>query len=181
MFGITFKDLHWFTTGESLSAETFARYRKEGGSVIGHAIPEEISRLAVADPRVMVASDGLIEKGKGHPRGVGTFARVLGFYVRQQKALSLMDAIRKMSLLPAQRLEKVVPAMRAKGRIKVGADADITVFNPATVIDRATFEQPALYSEGIRHVIVGGVFVVRDEQLIDGVTPGKAIRRELRK
>jgi N-acyl-D-aspartate/D-glutamate deacylase len=176
-FGITFKDLQWVATGERLTAETFARYRKEGGSVIGHAIPEEISRLAVANPRVMVASDGLIENRQGHPRGAGTFARVLGFYVRQQNALSLMDAIRKMSLLPAQRLEKAVPAMRGKGRIKVGADADITIFDPATVIDRATFEQPALYSEGIRHVLVGGVFVVRDDKIVDGAKPGKAVRR----
>lgn len=179
-FGVTFKDLQWVATGERLTAETFARYRKEGGLVIGHAIPEEISRLAVADPRVMIASDGLIENRKGHPRGVGTFARVLGLYVRQQNALSLMDAIRKMSLLPAQRLEKVVPAMRAKGRIKIGADADIVVFDPATVIDRATFEQPALYSEGIRHVLVGGVFVVRDEKIVEGVKPGKAVRRPRR-
>ncbi len=176
-FGITYKDLQWVATGERLTAETFARYRKEGGSVIGHAIPEEISRLAAANPRVMVASDGLIEKGQGHPRGAGTFARVLGVYVREQKALSLMDAISKMSLLPAQRLEKVVPAMRLKGRVKVGADADLTIFDPATVIDRATFEKPALYSEGIRHVLVGGVFVVRDEGLVEDVKPGKAIRR----
>jgi len=125
----------------------------------------------------MVASDGLIENGKGHPRGTGTFARVLGVYVRQQNALSLMDAIRKMSLLPAQRLEKVVPSMRAKGRIKVGADADITIFDPATVIDRATFEQPAQYSEGISHVLVSGVFVVRDEKIVEDARPGKAVRR----
>lgn len=176
-FGITYKDLQWVATGERLTAETFARYRKEGGSVIGHAIPEEISFLAAANPRVMVASDGRLENGKGHPRGVGTFARVLGLYVREQKALSLMDAIRKMSLLPAQRLEKVVPDMRNKGRIKVGADADLTIFDPATVTDRATFEQPAQYSTGIQHVLVGGVFVVRDEKLVDGVKPGKAIRR----
>jgi len=176
-FGITYKDLQWVATGERLTAETFARYRKEGGMVIGHAIPEEISRLAAANPRVIVASDGSIENRQGHPRGAGTFARVLGLYVRQQQALSLMDALRKMSLLPAQRLEKVVPAMRAKGRIKVGADADLTIFDPATVIDRATFEQPALYSEGIRHVLVGGVFVVRDEKLLEGVNPGKGVRR----
>jgi N-acyl-D-aspartate/D-glutamate deacylase len=176
-FGITFEDLQWVTTGERLTAETFARYRKEGGSVIGHSIPEEISRLAAANPRVMVASDGLIENRLGHPRGAGSFARVLGVYVRQQQALSLMDAIRKMSLLPAQRLEKAVPAMRAKGRVKVGADADLTIFDPATVIDRATFEQPALYSEGIRHVLVGGVFVVRDEKIVEDAKPGKAVRR----
>jgi N-acyl-D-aspartate/D-glutamate deacylase len=176
-FGITYKDLQWVATGERLTAETFARYRKEGGSVIGHAIPEEISRLAAANPSVMVASDGLVANGKGHPRGVGTFARVLGLYVRDQKALSLMDAIRKMSLLPAQRLEKAVPSMRMKGRVKVGADADITIFDPATVIDRATFDKPTLYSEGIRHVIVGGVFVVRDEKIVEAIKPGKPVRR----
>ena len=176
-FGITYKDLQWVATGERLTQETFARYRKEGGSVIGHAIPEEISRLAASNPRVMVASDGLIEKGLGHPRGAGTFARVLGVYVREQKALSLMDAIRKMSLLPAQRLEKVVPSMRTKGRIKIGADADLTIFDPAKVIDRATFEKPAQYSEGIRDVLVGGVFVVRNEKIVEAVKPGKAIRR----
>jgi len=175
-FGITFKDLQWVATGERLTSETFARYRKEGGSVIGHAIPEEVSRMAAATPWVMVASDGLIENGLGHPRGAGTFARVLGVYVREQKALSLMDAIRKMSLLPAQRLEKVAPGMRGKGRIKVGADADLTIFDPATVIDRATFEKPAQYSEGIRHVLVGGVFVARDEKLVEDVKPGKAVR-----
>ena len=180
-FGITFKDLQWVDTGERLTAETFARYRKEGGYVIGHAIPEEISRLAAVNPRVMVASDGLIENRQGHPRGAGSFARVLGVYVRQQNALSLMDAIRKMSLLPAQRVGKAVPAMRAKGRIKVGADADITIFDAATVIDRATFEQPAQYSEGIRHVLVGGVFVVRDDKIVEGAKPGKAVRRSLGK
>lgn len=176
-FGITYKDLQWVATGERLTAESFARYRKEGGAVIGHAIPEEISRLAAAAPGVMVASDGRIMNGKGHPRGVGTFARVLGRYVREQKALSLMEAIRKMTLLPARRLEKVVPGMKLKGRIKIGADADLTIFDPATVIDRATFENPAQYSEGIKHVLVDGVFVVSDEKLVEGVKPGKAIRR----
>jgi dihydroorotase len=145
--------------------------------VIGHSIPEEISRLAVAHPLVMVASDGLIEKGKGHPRGVGTFARVLGRYVREQKALSLMDALRKMALMPAQRLESAVPQMRSKGRIKVGADADLAIFDPARVIDRATFENPAQFSEGIAHVLVSGVFVVRDGKIVEGVKPGVAIRR----
>lgn len=176
-FGITFKDLQWVATGERLTAETFARYRRQGGYVIGHAIPEEISRLAAANPRVMVASDGLIENRQGHPRGAGTFARVLGVYVREQKALALMDAIRKMTLLPAQRLEKAVPAMRVKGRVQVGADADLTIFDPTTVIDRATFEQPAQYSSGIRYVMVGGVFVVNEEKIVEGVKPGKAVRR----
>jgi dihydroorotase len=175
--GMTYKDLQWVATGERLTAETFARYRKEGGSVIGHSIPEEISRLAVGHPLVMIASDGLIQNGKGHPRGVGTYARVLGFYVREQKAPALMDALRKMSLAPAQRLETAAPMMRAKGRIKVGADADLAIFDPARVIDRATFEKPAQFSEGINHVLVNGVFVVRDGKIVEGVKPGAAIRR----
>ena len=87
-----------------------------------------------------------------------------------------MTALRKISLMVAARLAPFVPAMRQKGRIAVGADADSTIFDPARVIDRATYEQPAQFSEGIRHVIVGGTFVVRDQQLVDGVRPGKAIR-----
>jgi len=169
---IDYHDLQWAATGERLNADTFARYRKQGGLVIEHAIPEEMARLATADPTVMVASDGLIENGKGHPRGAGTYARVLGRYVREEKALGLMDALRKMTLLPAQRL-----GIQSKGRLQVGSDADITVFDPARVIDRATFENPAQYSEGIPFVLVGGTFVVRDSQLVEGVTPGRAVRR----
>jgi len=169
---ITYGDLQWVATGERLTAESFARYRKQGGYVIIHSIPEEIARLAVADPLVMIASDGILENGKGHPRAAGTFARVLGRYVREQHALTLMDALRKMSLLPAQRL-----GIQSKGRLQVGADADITVLDPERVIDRATFDNPAQYSEGIPYVLVGGVFVVRDSKLIDGVMPGRGVRR----
>jgi dihydroorotase len=175
--GIGYQDLQWAATGERLTAESFARYRQQGGMVVIHSIPEEIARLAVAHPLVMIASDGMIADGKGHPRGAGTYARVLGRYVREQRALALMDALRKMTLMPAQRLEKAVPQMRAKGRIKVGADADLTLFDPARVIDRATFENPAQYSEGITHVLVNGIFVVRDGKLVEGIKPGAAIRR----
>jgi N-acyl-D-aspartate/D-glutamate deacylase len=125
---------------------------------------------------VMIASDGRLTNGKGHPRSAGTFARVLGVYVREQKALTLMDAIRKMSLMPAQRLESSVPAMRNKGRIKVGADADIVVFNPDKVIDKATFENAAQYSEGIENVMVAGVFVLRNGNFVDGAYPGVGLR-----
>lgn len=175
--GMTYKDLQWVATGERLTAETFAKYRKQGGSVIGHSIPEEISKLAAGNVSVIVASDGMIHNSKGHPRGAGTFARVLGYYVREQKTVSLMDALRKMSFLPAQRLEASVPMMRNKGRLKVGADADIAIFDPARVVDKATFEKPAQYSEGIRHVLVNGVAVVQDGKLVEGIKPGLAIRR----
>lgn len=169
---ISYGDLQWVATGERLTAESFARYRKQGGYVIIHSIPEEIARLAVAHPLVMIASDGIFENGKGHPRAAGTFARVLGRYVREQHALTLMDALRKMSLMPAQRL-----GIQSKGRLQVGADADITVLDPERVIDRATFENPAQYSEGIPDVLVGGVFVVRDGKLVEDVMPGRGVRR----
>jgi dihydroorotase len=175
-FGITFKDLQWVETGERLTAESFARYRKQGGTVIIHSMSEDMIRLAMSHPMVMIASDSYLRDGKGHPRSAGTFSRVLGRYAREQKALSLVDAIRKMTLMPAQRLEKAVPQMRTKGRVRVGSDADITIFDAARVIDRATFESPAQPSEGIVHVLVNGVFVVRDSRLVDGVRPGVAVR-----
>lgn len=170
--GITFSDLQWALTGERLTADSFARFRKQGGFVAIHSIPEEIVRLALSNPRVMVASDGVMEEGKGHPRAAGTFARVLGRYVRDQHALSLMDALRKMTVLPADRL-----GLKSKGRIAEGADADLAIFDPAKVTDRATFEKPAQYSEGIQFVLVDGTVVVNRGELVDGVAPGRGVRR----
>jgi N-acyl-D-aspartate/D-glutamate deacylase len=175
--GITYNDLQWAATGERLTAETFEKYRKQGGIVVIHSIPEEAARTAVANPIVMIASDGMPLTGaKVHPRGQGTFSRVLGHYVREEKALNLMTALRKMTLMPAQRLEKHAPAFRDKGRIRVGADADITVFDPDRIIDRATFEDPLEASAGIQFVFVHGVAVLKGGQLVDGVFPGKAAR-----
>ncbi|HTB14165.1 MAG TPA: amidohydrolase family protein [Bryobacteraceae bacterium] len=174
--GQSYGQLQWVATGERLTADTFEKYRKQGGAVINHGMSEETVRLAIANPMVMIASDGRITNGKGHPRSAGTFARVLGVYVREQKALSLMDALRKMTLMPAQRLEASVPAMRDKGRIRVGADADIVVFNPEKVIDKATFENAAQYSEGIENVMVSGVFVLRNGNFVSGAYPGAGLR-----
>src|SRR5205807_918587 len=175
--GITFKDVQWAETGERLTAETFEKYRKAGGIVVIHSIPEEAARAAVANPMVMIASDGMpITGAKVHPRGQGTFSRVLGHYVREEKALDLMTGLRKMTLIPAQRLEKRAPGFKDKGRIRVGADADITVFDPNRVVDKATYEEPLQYSEGIQFVLVNGVSVVTDGKLVDGVFPGRAAR-----
>ncbi|MGD0438585.1 MAG: amidohydrolase family protein [Bryobacteraceae bacterium] len=170
--GASYHDLQWAATGERLTAESFARYRKQGGAVIAHTIPPEALRLGLTNPIVMFASDGHLVNGQGHPRSAGTFARVLGLYVREEKVLPLMDALRRMTLMPAQRLEASVPAMHNKGRIRVGADADITVFDPEHVIDKATFENPAQNSAGILDVLVNGAFVVRDGKTVEGVYPG---------
>lgn len=178
--GIDYQDLQWANTGERLTAETFERYRQQGGIVVIHVIPEEAARTAVVNPIVMIASDGMpITGAKVHPRGQGTFSRVLGHYVREERALDLMMALRKMTLMPAQRLEKRAPAFKDKGRIRVGADADITIFDSERVIDKATYEEPLQYSEGFQFVLVNGAQVVKDGQLVDGVFPGRAARAPL--
>jgi N-acyl-D-aspartate/D-glutamate deacylase len=87
-----------------------------------------------------------------------------------------MEALRKMTLMPAQRLEGRIPAMKNKGRIRIGANADITIFDPERVIDKATFREPTKYSEGIKYVLVNGVLVVKDGQLLSGDTPGRPVR-----
>lgn len=183
--GITYKDILWTPTGERLTAETFAKYRQQGGLAVIFMIPESATDRAYGERHVIVASDGglILADGRpvGHPRGAGTFSRVLGRFVRERGVLSLPDAIRKMTLLPAQRLEDVAPVMKQKGRVQVGAIADLTLFDAARVIDAATFENPAQYSVGIVHVMVNGTFVVRGEQLVGGVAPGVAVRGQVRR
>lgn len=175
--GASYSDLQWADTGERLTEASFERYRKQGGTVIVHSIPAATVEHALAHPGVLVSSDGMpFIGGKAHPRGAGTYARVLGLYVREMHTLTLMDALARMTYLPARRIESIAPQMRNKGRIRIGADADITVFDPDTVIDRATFEQPAQGSAGISYVLIGGTFVVRDGHLIEGARPGKPIR-----
>ena len=167
-----FAALLWPPTGERLTRESFERYRRQGGFVAQFSNTEDMVRLAISTPFVMIASDGIME----HPRSAGTYARVLGRYVREEKALSLMEAIKKASLMPAQRLEAMSSQMRQKGRVKPGADADLSIFDPNTVIDKATFENPRQYSEGFRYVLVGGVFIVRDGKIQPGVYPGQGIQ-----
>ncbi len=168
--------LEWPKTGERLTRESFQTYRKMGGPVVLHTNTEEMVAAAVNSPLTMIASDSYWENGTGHPRTSGTFSKVLGRYVREARSLTLMEAIRKMTLMPAQRLESRVAAMKTKGRLRAGADADITIFDAARVIDRSTYREPGLAPVGIRHVIVNGVAVVLNEQLVEGVAPGRAMR-----
>lgn len=158
-----FARFQWAATGERLTRETFGRYRAQGGSVIAHGNTEESLRAGIADPLPMFASDAGrdLEDRPTHPRATGTFARILGRYVRDEHVLSLTDALRRMTLEPARRLEGRVPEMRDRGRLRVGAYADITVFDPLTVIDRSSYTDAAVASAGIVHVLVNGVPVVR--------------------
>jgi N-acyl-D-aspartate/D-glutamate deacylase len=157
------------------SRATFEKARKAGGTVIIHGRSEEQTRTAIASPLAMIASDGFIENGRGHPRTSGTFAKVLGRYVRDERVVTLMDALRRMTLEPARRLERHTPAMTNKGRVRVNADADLTVFDPATVTDRATYENASLPSAGIPYVVVGGQVVV-DRGEVTSARPGRPIR-----
>jgi N-acyl-D-aspartate/D-glutamate deacylase len=176
VFGIDYKDLQWAATGERLTKETFEKYRQTGGMVAVFSMTEEIVLEALRNPLTIIASDGILENSKGHPRTAGTYSRVLGKYVREDHALTLMDALAKMTLMPAQRLERRVPAMKNKGRIRAGADADLTIFDPQMISDRSTFQEPARESTGVKFVIVNGVMVVKDGQLQANVHPGGPIR-----
>ena len=172
---ISYGDVQWQDTGERLTEESFARYREEGGVVIIHMMKPEWIEAFMADPRIMVASDGMPYAPGAHPRSAGTFARFLGRYVREDGVLPLMDALRKITLMPAQRLEGVAPQMRRKGRVQIGSDADLTVFDPRGIVDTATFEEGLSYSEGVEYVLVNGTFVVRDGELVEGARPGRAV------
>ena len=168
--------IQWGGTTERLTAATFRKYRAQGGWVIIHGRNEETNEWIVAQPDVIVASDGIpFEYVAVHPRGAGTFARVLGYYARERGALTLMEALAKMTILPAKRLEDASLAMRRRGRVQVGADADLAVFDPETVIDVSTYDRPDTPSKGMQYVLVGGSFVVRDGRIVEGVFPGQAI------
>jgi dihydroorotase len=175
-FHISYSDLEMPGTGERLTASSFERYRAENRVVIAHAIPEKDVVTALKSSFVMMGSDTILVQGAGrHPRGAGAFSRVLGKYVRQENVLTLMDALAKMTIMPAKRVEKSAPAMRRKGRLQPRMDADVTVFNAKTVIDKATIRNPRQYSHGIEWVIVGGRIVKDPDGLHKNVLPGKPV------
>lgn len=180
--GRDYGDIVWAATNEPLTEETFNYYRAEepNGTIVAHVMDEENVIAALQHPDVMIAADGgSLADGHGHPRSAGSHARVLGLYVRDMGVLTLMDAIRKMTLMPAERMATAVPSMDNKGRIRIGADADLVVFDPETVTDNATFAEPALASSGIPYVLVGGTLVVESSEVVEGIFPGQPIRREV--
>jgi len=171
-----FNQYEWPLTGKRLTRDTFERYRKDGGLVIIHWMQQEWVDACVEHPLTQIASDGGWDDGKTHPRVAGSNTRVLSLYVREKGTLTLNDAIRKMALLPAQSLESVSAQMARKGRLQQGMDADIVVFDPGIVIDRATYAEPTLTPIGIEAVIVNGIVVLRSGVFAEGIYPGRDIR-----
>ncbi len=147
---------------------------KGGASMIFHVIDEGDVRRIMQHPQTMIASDGRLTRpgdGKPHPRAYGTFPRVLGRYVRDLKLLTLEQGVHKMTGMPARRL-----GLTQRGVLRSGAYADVVVFDPATIADRSTFEDPHQYPAGVEQVFVNGVAVVRDGQFTDQ-RPGRVLRR----
>jgi N-acyl-D-amino-acid deacylase len=151
---------------------------RDRASATFHHLSEANTRLLLQHPLGMVGSDGNAVtvgskslRGAPHPRFFGTFPRVLGRYVREDGVLSLAAAIRKTTSAPAARL-----GMSERGLLAPGKIADVVLFDPATVVDRATYDEPARYAEGVSSVVVAGEVVLR-EGTLTGARPGRALAR----
>ena len=171
--GLDYADLALPDTGERLTKDRFENLHasQDPQLVIMYINPESVVEAIVPDPQVIIASDG----APGHPRAAGSYARILSHYVRDLGTITLMDALRKMSLMPAQRMEKAAPAAKRKGRLQEGADADVVVFDPGTIKDRATYQNPGEPSSGMRFVIVNGVVLIEDGAVVANTFPGRAL------
>ena len=182
VFGISYADVEWAATGERLTQETFNHYRQDDprGTVIHHYLKEEWTRRAIEEPGVIIVSDliAMQDKQKNVAPHNGAFTRILGRYVREQGVIDLMSALEKMALLPAQRLEQAAPAFKHKGRLQIGMDADITVFNPDTIIDRATYRNPYQEATGLEAVLVNGTPVILEGELVKETWPGERLLAE---
>ena len=200
---------HNFQIGtERMTNEQVIDYQKNkpGTFIVWHFLdesnPEDLAMLdaSVLHPRILIESDemfwmfmddqGHVENYDGgawplpkgafsHPRSNGTFAKILRSHVRERGLLSLTEAIRKMSLMPAQTLEGFVPQMKKKGRIQVGMDADIVVFDPETIRDVGTYEEPNQPAKGVQTVLVNGEPIVAKGKLVPDAAPGQPIRRSV--
>ena len=171
--GIDYGNLVMPDTGEHLTKARFEELHKSSvpQDVLVFANTQEMVDRTIPNPLIMIASDG----ASGHPRNAGCYSRVLAQYVRDKKTVTLMEALRKMSLMPAQMLERSTPAARRKGRLQEGADADVVVFDPQTIADRATFEKPMEPSVGVHFLLVAGTVVIDDGNLVEGAYPGHAV------
>jgi hypothetical protein len=171
--GIDYSDLMIPGTGERLTKERFDLLHRspERQDVLVFNNTQAVVDEVIANPLTMIASDGL----PGHPRDAGTFGCVFARYVRERRTLTPLAAVRKMSYMPALRLERSTSAAGKKGRLQVGADADLVILDPETFRDQSTFEKPSLPSIGVRYLLVNGTVVIDGGAIVPGVTPGRAL------
>lgn len=186
IFNIDYSDIQLAATGEWLTKESFDRIRKEDPSaaIIHHYLKEDWTRYLVTAPDVIISSDGLpaiTTDKKIPPQGVGSFSKILGKYVRDEEALGLMTALSKMSLQPALLLEKAAPLFRLKGRLQIGMDADITIFDPASIRANTTYENPHQASSGVQYLLVGGTIVVAAGEIKPDIYPGRFLKASPRR
>ena len=184
IFDITYEDVQWVATGEWLTKESWEKYSKEqpSGSVNHHYVKEPWMETALQWPRMMISTDALPAVDTSlatNPNLAGTFSRVLGHYVRERQIFSLSEALAKMSLYQAQWMEQASPLFKRKGRLQIGADADIVIFNATTVAANADYGDPYQPSTGIEHVLVGGQHVVKNAAHVDGLFPGQRLLGKL--
>jgi N-acyl-D-aspartate/D-glutamate deacylase len=178
-YDITYSDLQMAGTSLRLTEETFNYFRSIGGLCIAFAMDEDEVVQSLSEPYVQIGSDGNIQledSANNHFRGAGTFSRVLGKYVRDDDAFSLMDGIRKMTINGAKHLEAISEDMALRGRLQVGCYADITIFDYRTVLDQSTPEFPATASIGIEYVIVAGQIGLSEGELLTNVHAGQPIK-----
>ncbi|PWW08822.1 dihydroorotase-like cyclic amidohydrolase [Paenibacillus cellulosilyticus] len=181
-FHITYNDLQLAGSTERLTKETFMQYQREGKLAVAYAIPPEDIEESIKPSYVMIGSDAILEPGlNNHPRASGTFARTIGLYARERGVITLMEAIEKTSLLPAQRLEREAPLLKKKGRVAKGMDADLVVFDYKTIIDESTVEHPELYSSGIKYVWVGGQTALSNGKLNHSIHVGQPIKSQFQR
>jgi N-acyl-D-amino-acid deacylase len=166
-----FKNMEEISRREGITAvDLYMKIVRDGGAtVVCHSMKDADIRTFYRQPWVMVSSDGGI--GSRHPRGAGTYPRVLGRYVRELHWLALPEAVRKMTSLPAKRFK-----LNDRGLVRAGFKADLVLFDPNTIIDRATFQEPQLTSLGVKRVFVNGVEVWTDGKVTSN-RPGRALRR----
>jgi len=178
-FGISYEDLQVAGTNVRLNADTFAEALDGNLLTAAFAIPPGDIELGMQAPFMMIGSDAILElPHNNHPRSTGCFSRTIAEYSRNKGLISLGDALAMMTIRPAELLGISSPQMTRKGRMQIGADADITVFDPVTIADQSTIENPAQESVGVKYVFVNGTEVRNPEGNITSSLPGVAIRSD---
>lgn len=186
IFNIDYKDVQLASTGEWFTEKSFKRTQKEtpGAAIIHHYLKEEWTRALVTAPDVIISSDGLpalTTDQKIPPQGVGSFSKILGKYVRDEGAIDMMTALSKMTLQPAKLLERAAPVFRLKGRLQIGMDADITIFDPQTIRANTSYLDPHQASTGVQYLLVGGKVVIADGAINSQTYPGQFLHATPRK